>query len=94
MPRFHAQGQQACLRRLRVGLDVCIGGRLQLRERLDASGTRLREQATLYGMPEAWLSTVVAYSRRLPAAGFLAETLNALCSPTCTAATTPPDVPP
>lgn len=46
-------------RRLRLGLEVVLDGRLLLREQLDASGAELARLASFHGMREAWFGTAV-----------------------------------
>ncbi|MBK8479180.1 MAG: urease accessory protein UreD [Opitutaceae bacterium] len=46
-------------RRLRLGFEVVLDGRLLLRERLDASGAELARVAAFHGMGEAWFGTAV-----------------------------------
>ena len=53
------RGECWAWRRLRLGLDVFLDGRLLLHERLDASGPELARLAAFHGMDEAWFGTAV-----------------------------------
>jgi urease accessory protein len=53
------RGECWAWRRLRLGLDVLLDGRLLLREQLDASGAELARLAAFHGMNEAWFGTAV-----------------------------------
>ena len=53
------RGECWAWRRLRIGLDVFLDGRLLLREQLDASGAELARLAAFHGMSEAWFGTAV-----------------------------------
>lgn len=72
-PGRAGRGELWAWRRLQLTLEVAIGGKVRLRERLDASGPELGLRARFHRMPEAWFATVVIYSPRLPD-DFLAAT--------------------
>jgi urease accessory protein len=59
-PGRTGRGEIWAWRRLRLALDVSLGGTLALRERLDGGGHDLEGLAASHGMPEAWFGTVVA----------------------------------
>jgi urease accessory protein len=61
------RGECWAWRRLRIGLDVSLDGRLLLRERLDASGAELARVAAFHGMSEAWFGTAVIAAPALAA---------------------------
>ncbi len=62
------RGECWAWRRLRLGLDVCLDGRLLLREQLDSSGAELARLAAFHGFPEAWFGTAVIATPTLAAA--------------------------
>jgi urease accessory protein len=53
------RGECWAWRRLRIGLEVLLDGRLLLREQLDASGAELARMAAFHGLDEAWFGTAV-----------------------------------
>jgi urease accessory protein UreH len=59
-PGRTGKGEVWAWRRLRLTLDVSLGGVPALRERYDGAGADLGGLAAFYGMPEAWFATVVA----------------------------------
>jgi urease accessory protein len=59
------RGESWAWKRLRLSLDVTVGGKLLFRERLDSSGADFARLAAFYRTPEAWFATVVLYSERL-----------------------------
>ena len=65
-------------RRLRIGLDVVLDGRLILRERLDASGAELARVAAFHGMNEAWFATAIIAAPALTAEAPVWGTVRAL----------------
>ena len=56
------RGESWAWRRLRLSLDVSIGGKLVFRERLDSRGADFARLAAFYRMSEAWFATVLFYS--------------------------------
>lgn len=67
-------------RRLRLGLDVVIGGRLVLRELLDQSGSSLSRLAAFHGFSEAWFATALVIRPSLGADSRLWGRVRALAS--------------
>jgi urease accessory protein len=59
------RGESWAWRRLRLSLDVTLGGKLLFRERLDCTGADFARLAAFYGKTEAWFATVVFYSEGL-----------------------------
>ncbi|MGH7997105.1 MAG: urease accessory protein UreD, partial [Opitutaceae bacterium] len=64
-PGRAGRGETWAWRRLRLGLDLIVGGVPLLRERLDASGPEMGRQAAFHAMPEAWFATVLLVSPAL-----------------------------
>jgi len=59
-PGRTGKGEAWAWRRLRLTLEVSLGGTLALRERFEGAGADMQALAAAYGMPEAWFGTVVA----------------------------------
>ncbi len=72
------RGECWAWRRLRLGLEVVLDGRLLLREQLDASGPDLARLAAFHGMNEAWFGTAVIAAPALPADAPVWEQIRAL----------------
>lgn len=53
------RGECWAWRRLRIGLEVVLDGRLLLREQLDSGGAELARLAAFHGMAEAWFGTAI-----------------------------------
>jgi urease accessory protein len=87
-PGRAARGEVWAWRRLRLALEVKIGGALILREQLDSSGPDFGRLAAFYGMPEAWFGTVVLGSPRLRGDDPLWEKIRELHSASCRMAPT------
>ena len=81
-------GELWAWRRLRIGLEVELAGKLLLRERLDCAGAELERLAAFHGSAEAWLATVVLISARLTPEDGLWERIRALEGPGCRIAPT------
>ena len=81
-------GELWAWRRLRIGLEVELGGWLLLRERLDCAGAELERLAAFHGAAEAWLATVVLISAQLNPEVGLWEQVRALAGPGCQLAPT------
>lgn len=58
-PGRAGRGECWAWRRLQLGFEVALGGRLLLREQLDASGAELSRLSSFHGMKEAWFATAV-----------------------------------
>jgi urease accessory protein len=76
------RGESWAWRRLRLSLDVTVGGKLRFRERLDSSGSDFAQLAAFYRMPEAWFATVVIYSEKLQDDSPLWDAIRPLAAPT------------
>ncbi len=61
------RGERWAWRRLRLALDVQIGGEPILCERLDTSGESMARTAGFHGTPGAWMATVVVVTSRVTA---------------------------
>jgi urease accessory protein len=59
-PGRTGKGESWAWRRLRLTLEVSVGGALLLRERFDGSGAELGALSAFHGMTEAWFANVVA----------------------------------
>ena len=77
------RGECWAWRRLRIGLDVALDGRLVLREQLDASGTELARLAVFHGLSEAWFGTAVIAAPALAADAPVWEQVRALHRDSC-----------
>ena len=64
-PGRAGRGESWAWRRLRLSLDVTVGGKLLFRERLNSSGADFARLAAFYRRTEAWIATIVLYSERL-----------------------------
>jgi urease accessory protein len=80
-PGRTGRGETWAWRRLRLTLDVSLGGTLALRERFDGAGADLGGLAAMYGMAEAWFGTVVAVFPQPAEDGGIAARVNALQQP-------------
>ncbi len=76
------RGESWAWRRLRLSLDVTVGGKLLFRERLDSSGADFARLAAFYRRTEAWLATVVLYSEKLKDDASLWDAVRLLGAPT------------
>lgn len=77
------RGECWAWRRLRLGFDVVLDGRLLLRERLDTSGAELARLAAFHGMSEAWFGTAVIATPTLAADAPVWEQIRALHRHVC-----------
>jgi urease accessory protein len=82
-PGRTGRGEVWAWRRLRLTLEVLLGGELVLRERFDGPGADLGAMAAFHGMAEAWIGTAVAVSPNLGGADGLADRVRAIAVPGC-----------
>jgi urease accessory protein len=64
-PGRASRGEVWAWRSLRMSLDVVLGGKLVLRERLAGTGAALGRRAAFFGTGEAWFGTVIAISPKI-----------------------------
>lgn len=77
-PGRAARDEKWSWRSLEISLAARLGGALVLKERLDASGEELASQSAFYGMQEAWFTTAVAISDKLPVSNEWLQSLEPL----------------